>query len=66
MKFTLEAIKKDVGDSGVTESRSLIQGKEVHKDLITVADMEKVIEVEHYLERLFGVRFHINVIEEGK
>lgn len=36
-----------------------IKGREVPEDQITVADMERVIEVEQWLEKIIGVRVHI-------
>lgn len=36
-----------------------IMGRDVDAKHISVADIEKVIEVEQYLERLTGHRFHI-------
>lgn len=37
-----------------------IVGVEISKDLLSMSDLEKVIEVEQYLERLTGLRVHIN------
>ncbi len=42
-----------------------IKGRPISTDVLSVYDIEKVIEVEQYLERLFGLRFHINS-KDGK
>lgn len=39
-----------------------IMGRDVHN--IRLEDMDKVIEVEAYLEKLTGHRFHINIHRE--
>lgn len=33
--------------------------------VINMEDMNKIVEIEHYLERMFGHRFHINAIADG-
>jgi hypothetical protein len=45
--------------SGQTEL-ARVPGNTVDEEFISVADLNKVIEVEQYLEKLFGLRFHIN------
>jgi hypothetical protein len=37
-----------------------VPGNTINEEFISLADLNKVIEVEQYLERLFGLRFHIN------
>ena len=56
MKF--ELIIKE----GVKERIQLESTMEVPADTFTVADGEKIIETEQFLERLFGYRFHINTV----
>jgi len=34
-------------------------GREVSDTTVTIGDLKKVIEVEHLLERITGLRFHI-------
>jgi hypothetical protein len=43
-----------------------VVGGEISKDLLSMADLERVIETEQYLERLTGLRVHIEEQHEGK
>lgn len=56
MKFTL------IIKSGLKEL-SRIDGQDVDPRLINFADIQKVIETEQHLERMFGLRFHIQTGE---
>lgn len=56
-KFTLE-IKSGPNSIVFLEGVKTLSG-----DQITMADYEQVIETEQFLEKLFGLRFHINVKE---
>jgi hypothetical protein len=46
-----------------TETLTTIEGRPVPMELLTVADLKKVIEVEQWLEKLTGYRYHINMEE---
>ena len=45
----------------VTQSRM-----EIDKSLFSAAEIEKVIDIEQFLERLFGYRFYINEVGERR
>jgi hypothetical protein len=40
--------------------RTVLGGRELRPEDVSVKDLEKVIEVEQFLERLLGKRIHIN------
>lgn len=43
-----------------------IKGRELPDDSVRLSDKNKVIEVEQYLERMLGHRFHINQFSKKK
>lgn len=54
MKFKLEILR------GTTKIAELANANhDVPKESLTMADFEKVIATEQFLEKLFGYRFHI-------
>lgn len=60
MKFVM-FVKQ--GLEQVTEVKGII---DVPNESLTLADMERVPAVEAFLERLFGLRFHINELAKRK
>ena len=57
MKFSITIRKMD-------ETLTMVVGNEVNPKNITADDLDNVSNTEVYLERLTGLRFHINLIEE--
>jgi hypothetical protein len=60
MKFELVIIRS-------FGNRLVIPGREVDSRYLSVEDLRRVPEVEQFLEKLLGIRFHINfAVEETK
>lgn len=45
------------------ETVAEVQGHEIDSDNVTVADMQRVIETEQFLEKLTGLRVHIEQVK---
>lgn len=39
-----------------------VEGRPVSWDMITVHDLQRTIEVEQWLEKMYGLRFHITEV----
>lgn len=57
MKFSITIRKMD-------KTLTMVVGNEVNPKNITADDLDNVSNTEVYIERLTGLRFHINLIEE--
>lgn len=64
MKFSIKIIIAPTSNSPKQEIGCL--GREISSQDITFGDMEKIIEVEHFLEKITGCRWHIQEVIENK
>jgi len=63
----IEAPDSELTAGGVRvtpRTTTTIEGREKAAEHLTLGDMEKVVEVEQFLERLLGHRFHLE-LEQG-
>lgn len=58
MRFTLRIIKPPTPENP-KQSDIMLEGRNIEESRVTMEDMQKAIEVEQWLEKIYGYRFHI-------